>query len=109
MALLSVYLQAQICRPLKVILSQMQKVVSGRKADYRHFNRVDEIGLLMRLVNQSGLNLNSLVGDVSAQINGIRDISLRITEGGESLQNVQKKRLRTCTRLPPRLRRLPAR
>lgn len=86
MALLSVYLQAQICRPLKVILSQMQKVVSGRKADYRHFNRVDEIGLLMRLVNQSGLNLNSLVGDVSAQINGIRDISLRISEEGESLQ-----------------------
>jgi aerotaxis receptor len=32
----------------------MQRVVSGRKTDYYHFDRVDEIGLMMRLVNQSG-------------------------------------------------------
>lgn len=85
-AALAIFLQRQISRPLKIILSQMQKVVSGRKADYRHFNRVDEMGLLMRLVNQSGLNLNSLVGDVSAQISGIRTISQRISREGESLQ-----------------------
>ncbi len=86
LGLLSVFLQSQISRPLKIVLGQMQKVVSGRKADYVRFNRVDEIGLLMRLVNQSGLNLNSLVGDVSAQINGIRIISGRISSEGESLQ-----------------------
>ncbi|WOZ79672.1 methyl-accepting chemotaxis protein [Kosakonia sacchari] len=86
LGLLSVFLQSQISRPLKIVLSQMQKVVSGRKADYRHFNRVDEIGLLMRLVNQSGLNLNSLVGDVSAQIKGIRVISGRISSEGDSLR-----------------------
>lgn len=86
MGLLSAFLQNQISRPLKIVLSQMQKVVSGRKADFRHFNRVDEIGLLMRLVNQSGLNLNSLVGDVSAQIKGIRVISGRISSEGDSLR-----------------------
>lgn len=86
LALLAVYLQQQISSPLKIILSQMQKVVSGRKADYRHFNRVDELGLLMRLVNQSGLNLNSLVGDVSAQINGIRITSDRIASEGDALR-----------------------
>jgi len=86
LGLLSAFLQSQISRPLKIVLSQMQKVVSGRKADYRHFNRVDEIGLLMRLVNQSGLNLNSLVGDVSAQIKGIRVISGRISSEGDSLR-----------------------
>lgn len=86
LAVLAFYLQAQVCRPLNIILRQMQKVVSGRRADYRHFNRVDEIGLLLRLVNQSGLNLNSLVGDVSAQIDGIRHISQRITREGESLR-----------------------
>ncbi|WP_312686386.1 PAS domain-containing methyl-accepting chemotaxis protein [Kosakonia sp.] len=86
LGLLSVFLQSQISRPLKIILSQMQKVVSGRKADYRHFNRVDEIGLLMRLVNQSGLNLSSLVDDVSAQINGIRTISGRISSEGDALR-----------------------
>ncbi|MGP3591932.1 methyl-accepting chemotaxis protein [Vagococcus sp. WN89Y] len=85
-ATLGIFLHYQIARPLKIVLAQTKKVVSGRKADYPHFNRVDEIGMLMRLVNQSGLNLNSLVGDVSAQINGIRTISQRISQEGESLQ-----------------------
>ena len=84
--LLAMFLQKQISVPLKQVLTQMQKVVSGRKADYFQFNRVDEIGLLMRMVNQSGLNLNSLVGDVNTQLTGIRKISQRIAEEGESLQ-----------------------
>lgn len=66
--LLSVYLQSQVSQPVKLLLSQMKKVVSGRKPDPVHMDRVDEIGLLMRLVNQSGLNLNSLVDDVSTQV-----------------------------------------
>ncbi|QJT80744.1 PAS domain-containing methyl-accepting chemotaxis protein [Kosakonia sp. MUSA4] len=86
LGLLSVFLHSQISRPLKIVLEQMQKVVSGREGDYVRFNRVDEIGLLMRLVNQAGLNLSSLVGDVSTQINGIRVISGRISSEGESLQ-----------------------
>ncbi len=68
--LLSVYLQSQVSQPVKLLLSQMKKVVSGRKPDPVHMDRVDEIGLLMRLVNQSGLNLNSLVDDVSTQVAG---------------------------------------
>ncbi len=84
--LVALFLQLQISRPLKLILTQMQNVVSGRRADYIQLNRVDEIGMLLRLVNQSGLNLNSLVGDVTTQLNGIRKISHRISEQGESLQ-----------------------
>ncbi len=64
----------------------MQRVVSGRKTDYYHFDRVDEIGLMMRLVNQSGLNLNSLVDDVGTQITGIREISQRVATEGDALQ-----------------------
>ena len=86
-ALLTLFLQQQFSRPLKIVLAQMQRVVSGRKADYQHFNRVDEIGLLMRLVNQSGLNLNSLVGDVSAQIAGIRGVSEQIAREGDALHS----------------------
>ncbi|WP_238084728.1 methyl-accepting chemotaxis protein [Pseudescherichia vulneris] len=84
--LIALFLHAQVSHPLKLILTQMQKVVSGRRADYFQFNRVDEIGMLLRLVNQSGLNLNSLVGDVTTQLVGIRKISHRISEEGESLQ-----------------------
>ena len=84
--LLAIYLNAQVCRPLKTIVKQMQRVVSGRKTDYYHFDRVDEIGLMMRLVNQSGLNLNSLVDDVGAQISGISEISQRVATEGAALQ-----------------------
>ncbi|MDU7100752.1 MAG: methyl-accepting chemotaxis protein, partial [Enterobacter sp.] len=76
---LSCYLHAQIARPVKSIVQQMQRVVSGRKTDYYHFDRIDDIGLMMRLVNQSGLNLNSLVDDVGAQISGIGTISQQET------------------------------
>lgn len=85
-SLLVLFLQRQIAAPLQKILVQMKKVVSGRKADYFQFNRVDEIGLLMRMVNQSGLNLNSLVDDVNTQLHGIRRISQRIAEESENLQ-----------------------
>lgn len=85
-SLLALYLHVQISRPLNTIVSQMQRVVSGRKADYIHFDRVDNIGMMMRLVNQSGLNLNSLVDDVSTQIEGISGISQKVSSEGDALQ-----------------------
>ncbi len=82
---LAIYLKYQICQPVNTLLTQMKKVVSGRKPDNCHLNRVDEIGMLMRLVNQSGLNLNSLVDDVSTQLSGIRAISQRVSKEGSAL------------------------
>jgi len=84
--MLAFYLNAQICRPLKTIVHHMQHVVSGRKPAYFHFDRVDEVGMMMRLVNQSGLNLNSLVDDVGAQISGISTISQQVEKEGAALQ-----------------------
>lgn len=83
--LFAIYLKCQICQPVNTLLTQMKKVVSGRKPDNCHLNRVDEIGMLMRLVNQSGLNLNSLVDDVSTQISGIQAISQRVSKEGIAL------------------------
>lgn len=83
--LLAIYLKYQICYSVKQILPQMQKVVAGRKPDSVHLNRVDELGMMMRLVNQTGLNLNSLVDDVSTQIAGIQEISKRISQEGTAL------------------------
>ena len=83
--LLAIYLKYQICHPVKQILSQMQKVVAGRKPDSIHLDRVDELGMMMRLVNQAGLNLNSLVDVVSTQIAGIQEISTRVSQEGSAL------------------------
>ena len=82
---LNALLQQQIAKPVRTIVQQMQKIVSGQKADLFHVNRVDDIGLLMRLVNQSGLNLRSLVDDVGTQIGGISDISQKLAASNKAM------------------------
>lgn len=83
--LLAVYVKSQFCQPVKRIVLQMQKVVAGRKPDGTQLSRVDELGMMMRMVNQAGLNLHSLVDDVSTQIGGIQAISQRVAQEGAAL------------------------
>lgn len=84
--LLAFWLKRQIAVPLNNVVRQMQNVVSGRETASQHLDRVDEIGMMMRMVNQSGLNLRSLVDDVSTQISGIRSISQNVADEGANLQ-----------------------
>ncbi|SQA97161.1 Aerotaxis receptor [Cedecea neteri] len=63
----------------------MQKIVSGQQAGLIQLNRVDEVGLMMRLVNQSGLNLRSLVDDVGGQVSGIGGISQQLAESSRAM------------------------
>jgi aerotaxis receptor len=78
-------LQRQVAKPVRTIVQQMQKIVSGQKAELLHFNRVDDIGMMMRLVNQSGLNLRSLVDDVSTQISGIGHITRQLATSSKAM------------------------
>ncbi len=78
-------LQQQVAKPVKTIVRQMQKIVSGQKTDLLQLNRVDDIGLMMRLVNQSGLNLRSLVDDVGTQIGGISDITQQLATSSKAM------------------------
>ena len=78
-------LNAQIVRPLRQVLAQAQSVAAGQAGQNLHFNRVDEIGMLMRAVNQAGLNLKSLVDDVGEQVGGVRRASDEIASGNSDL------------------------
>ena len=78
-------LNAQIVKPLKQVLIQAQSVAAGQAGQNLNFNRVDEIGMLMRAVNQAGLNLKSLVDDVGQQIGGVRRASDEIASGNHDL------------------------
>ncbi len=80
-------LEAQISSPLSRILIQAKRVASGQSAEDLHFSRVDEIGLLMRCINQSGLNLRSLVDDVLEQVGGVRAASSEIAQGNLDLSS----------------------
>ncbi|MBJ7223661.1 MULTISPECIES: methyl-accepting chemotaxis protein [unclassified Brenneria] len=83
--LLDRFLQRQIAQPLNMILKQAQHIVSGRKGKSVHLNRVDEIGLLLRAINQFGLNLHSLVDDVGTQVQGMTDVSHRLADNNLAL------------------------
>ncbi|MDZ5458082.1 methyl-accepting chemotaxis protein [Azohydromonas lata] len=78
-------LQAQVVSPVRDILAHANNVASGLTAPAQPFNRVDEIGLLMRAVNQAGLNLRAVVDDVAEQTDGVASASSQIAAGSTDL------------------------
>ncbi len=62
-------------------------MASGQPGENLNLDRVDEIGLVMRAVNQAGLNLRSLVDDVTAQVSGVSMASREISRGSHDLRS----------------------
>ncbi|MBN9463903.1 MAG: PAS domain-containing protein [Burkholderiales bacterium] len=81
----SLALEAQISRPLEHVLEQALSVAAGQPGEMVHLNRVDEIGMILRAINQSGLNLRSLVDDVGEQVGGVQTASGEIAQGNNDL------------------------
>jgi aerotaxis receptor len=79
------WLEAQVSNPLRRVLEQALAVAAGQPGENVHLNRVDEIGMILRAVNQSGLNLRSLVHDVSEQLSGLQTASGEIVAGNNDL------------------------
>ncbi len=78
-------LRQQVALPVRAILEQASSVASGQHNRCARLNRVDELGLLMRAVNQAGLNLRSLVDDVSEQVGDVATASREIAAGSQDL------------------------
>jgi aerotaxis receptor len=85
--LTSCWLEKQISAPLQFVLKQALAVAAGQAGQNVHLDRVDEIGMILRAVNQSGLNLRSLVDDVSDQLGGLRQSSSDIAAGNNDLND----------------------
>ncbi|WP_291011943.1 PAS domain-containing methyl-accepting chemotaxis protein [Hydrogenophaga sp.] len=81
------WLEKQITSPLRVILANAEKVAAGLTTSVAPLNRVDDIGLLARAVNQAGLNLRSLLDDVSQQVERIQAASKEIAQGNSDLSS----------------------
>ncbi len=84
-ALASWFLHRQIIRPLQQIAAQAQNVASGNRTENVNLDRVDDIGMIMRSVNQAGLNLRSLVDDVNVQVSGLGVVGEQIAQGNGDL------------------------
>jgi aerotaxis receptor len=87
LGLVGLWLERQVVRPLQAVLRQAQAVASGQPGENLHLDRVDEIGLVMRAVNQAGLNLRSLVDDVTAQASGVSVSSHEISRSSDDLRS----------------------
>ncbi|MDE1950290.1 MAG: PAS domain-containing protein, partial [Burkholderiales bacterium] len=84
-AAVGIWLRAQIAAPLDRLLAQAQAVAAGQPAHAALLDRVDEIGLLQRAINQAGLNLRALVDDVGEQVGGLQVASGEIAQGNSDL------------------------
>ncbi len=80
-------LERQIVAPIRRVARHAQRVASGDAALHPELGRIDDIGMLLRSVNQAGLNLRSLLDDVSGQIAGLTTASSQIAAGNEDLSS----------------------
>ena len=78
-------LQVQLAGPLAQILAQAQQVASGQPGHVAALQRIDEIGMLMRAINQSGLNLRAVVDDVASRAGVLDSSSNEIAQGNIDL------------------------
>ncbi len=79
------WMEQQLVAPLRTIAEQAQTVASGQPGRMRQLDRLDDIGMILRAVNQAGLNLRSVVDDVSGQVDGLAQASREIAEGNLDL------------------------
>jgi aerotaxis receptor len=82
---LALWLDRQVVVPIHRVLRQAQSVAAGQPGSNEQLSRVDEIGMLLRAVNQSGLNLRALLDDVNAQLEGVARVTREISEGNQEL------------------------
>ncbi|WP_409308676.1 methyl-accepting chemotaxis protein [Pectobacterium sp. B1J-3] len=91
-------LVTHLAKPLEKILHQAINSASGQADNNFQLNRVDEIGMLLRAVNQSGMNFRTFVDDVNSKLSELRcacsaiaadnhTLSQRCDDTAQSLQN----------------------
>ncbi|PWC12844.1 chemotaxis protein [Brenneria roseae subsp. americana] len=76
-----------VAHPIEQILSQAMRSAAGQADNLTQLNRVDEIGMLMRAVNQSGMNFRTFVDDVSSNLLELKTACNEIAQGNQILAN----------------------
>lgn len=83
--LVSLWLDAQISRPLERMREQALRVASGESQKVEPTDRVDEIGMTLRTIGQLGLMFRWLIDDVSGQVFNVQTASNEIAQGNNDL------------------------
>jgi aerotaxis receptor len=77
-------LESQIAGPLERLRAHAQRVANG-ETDGMIIDRVDEIGMTLRAVNQLGLMFRWIIADVSQQVMTFEQASSEIAQGNNDL------------------------
>jgi aerotaxis receptor len=85
--LIAAWLDAQIARPLRELRSQALAVATGESRKVVSMNRVDEVGMTLRTINQLGLMFRWLIDDVSEQVMNVQRASSEIAQGNSDLSS----------------------
>jgi len=80
-----IWLERDVSRPLEQVLQQAQRISTGQTSESLHLDRVDEIGLTLRTINQMGLMFRWIIDDVSGQVRLVRSVSGDIAQGNSDL------------------------
>lgn len=83
----NVFLERQIATPLEDMQQQALDVVSGRSRHQPGVDRVDEIGMTRRCINQMGLMFRWVIDDVATQVAQLNAEIDRIAKGNQQLNH----------------------
>lgn len=84
--LADLWLESRVAKPLGQILNQAKAIASGQPGNNLNMNRVDEIGMTLRAINQAGLNLRALLSDVTEQMEGLQQGNSHIEQSNQELK-----------------------
>jgi aerotaxis receptor len=82
---LAAWLTASVRRPIEQLTSIAGRIAAGDLTQTVPTTRSDEIGLLMRAVNQLNVNLQAIVGDVRREVDGIGGAARDVATGSQDL------------------------
>lgn len=83
--LLDHWLRRQITRPLEHVAEHAAAVAAGCFAKELRLPRIDAIGMILRSLNQAGLNLRALVADAGAQVEALKGVTSAVDEASHAL------------------------
>jgi aerotaxis receptor len=83
--LMAWWLIRTVCAPLQQVTDIAGRIAGGDLTQTVPTARSDEIGLLMRAVNQLNVNLQAIVGDVRREVDGIGSAARDVAAGSQDL------------------------
>ena len=81
----AIWLEQQVISPMQQVAQQACAAAAGQLDLNSRMDRIDDIGMAFRCINQAGLNVRSLVGDVGPQADGVRTASREIADASNDL------------------------